>query len=150
MRIAIASDHRGFAMKGKIENFLREKGHDVKDFGTYSQEPCDYPDYVYPASRAVSEKKVDRAILICYTGIGSCIVANKVKGVRAALVSGIAAATLTRKHNDSNVLVLASQDSKFDYVKKIIITWLKTEFEGGRHLARVKKIREIEERENAG
>jgi ribose 5-phosphate isomerase B len=150
MKIAIAGDHRGFILKGKLEKFLKEKGHEVLDFGTYSPDPCDYPDYVYPASRAVSEKKADRAILICFTGIGSCIVANKVKGVRAALVNSIATAALTRKHNDSNVLVLASQALKFDYAKRIVTTWLTTEFEGGRHLARVNKIREIEERESAG
>ncbi|MDD5584935.1 MAG: RpiB/LacA/LacB family sugar-phosphate isomerase, partial [Candidatus Omnitrophica bacterium] len=103
---------------------------------------------VYPASVAVKEKKVNRAIVICYTGIGSCIVANKVKGIRAALVSNIAAAALTRRHNDSNVLVLATQALKTDYAKKIVLTWLKTEFEGGRHLRRINKIRDIEEREN--
>lgn len=148
MTIALASDHRGFKLKTVLEKFLKEKGYETVDFGTYTSESCDYPDYVYPASVAVKEKKVNRAIVICYTGIGSCIVANKVKGIRAALVSNIAAATLTRRHNDSNVLVLATQALKTDYAKKIVLTWLKTEFEGGRHLRRINKIRDIEERES--
>lgn len=147
MTIALASDHRGFKLKTVLEKFLKEKGYETVDFGTYTSESCDYPDYVYPASVAVKEKKVNRAIVICYTGIGSCIVANKVKGIRAALVSNIAAAALTRRHNDSNVLVLATQALKTDYAKKIVLTWLKTEFEGGRHLRRINKIRDIEERE---
>jgi ribose 5-phosphate isomerase B len=150
MKIALASDHRGFKLKSVLEKFLKEKGYEVMDFGTYTSEPCDYPDYIYPASVAVKQKRADRAIFICYTGIGSCIAANKVKGIRAALVSNIAAATLTRKHNDSNVLVLAAQALKIDYAKKIVSMWLKTEFEGGRHLRRINKIRDIEERENTG
>jgi len=146
MRIALASDHRGFKLKSKIEDFLKSKNHEVKDFGTYSEEPCDYPDYVYPAVLSVKNKEVDRAIVICYTGIGSCIVANKIKGIRAALVNNLKSAVLSRKHNNSNVLVLPST-LKFDYVKKIILRWLKTEFEAGRHLRRIKKIEEIEVKE---
>ena len=148
MTIAIASDHRGFKLKDTLTEFLKSKGHEVVDFGTHSDEPCDYPDYIYPACAAVRGKKADRAIVICYTGIGSSIAANKVKGVRAALVFNLKTARLTRQHNDSNVLVLPSGFLKGDYLKKVILTWLKTEFEGGRHRRRLQKIAEIEERES--
>jgi len=147
MKIALASDHRGFKLKNILEGFLKEKGYQVIDFGTHSSSPCDYPDYVYPACCAVKEKKVDRAIAICFTGIGSCIVANKVKGVRAALVFNLKMARLSRKHNQSNVLVLGAGFLKIEEVKKIVMRWLKEEFEAGRHLRRIRKIKKIEERE---
>jgi ribose 5-phosphate isomerase B len=147
MKIAFASDHRGFKLKNKLMEYLKNKGYAVSDFGTYSTDSCDYPDYIYPASLAVKNKKADRAIVICYTGIGSCIAANKVKGVRAALVYSIKNATLARKHNNSNVLVLPSDLLRFEYIKKVVNSWIKTGFEGGRHLRRVKKISEIEEKE---
>ncbi|MDD4294831.1 MAG: ribose 5-phosphate isomerase B [Candidatus Omnitrophica bacterium] len=147
MKIALASDHRGVRLKKFVAQYLKELGHETEDFGTYSKDSCDYPDYVYPASKSVQEKKNDRAIVICYTGIGSSIVANKVNGIRASLVFNLASAKLTRQHNDSNVLVLAAPLFKRDYLKKVISIWLKTEFEGGRHLRRVKKIREIENKE---
>ena len=149
MRIAVASDHRGFKLKNILVDFLRHRGHHIIDFGTHSAEACDYPDYTYPAAKAVREKKVDRAIVVCYTGIGNCIVANKVRGIRAALVYSLTSASLTRRHNDSNVLVLPAYLFKPDYAKKVTLKWLTTEFEGGRHLRRVKKIREIEEKEYA-
>lgn len=148
MKIAVASDHRGFKLKNVISDFLKTKGYTVLDFGTFSQDPCDYPDYVYPAALAVKERKADRAIVICYTGIGSCIVANKVQGVRAALLQDITSAKLTRQHNNSNVLVLASRAVKNELAKRIVTAWLVTEFEGGRHMRRVKKIEKIEEKEN--
>lgn len=148
MKIAIASDHRGFKLKDFLSNFLTQKGYEIIDFGTHSSEPCDYPDYIYPASVALRDKKVERAILICYSGIGSCIAANKVKGVRAALVSNIKSAVLSRKHNNSNALVLAEYMLKREQAKRIVSSWLKAEFEGGRHLRRINKIREIEEKEN--
>ena len=149
MTITIASDHRGFKLKNALESFLKEKGHNVTDFGTYSLEPCDYPDYVYPAVIAVKEKKAERAIIICYTGIGSCIAANKVRGIRAALVTDLKSASLSRKHNNSNVLVLPANLLKIDYAKKVVSLWLKEEFEGGRHLRRINKIKEIEDKEYA-
>ncbi|MFA5008548.1 MAG: ribose 5-phosphate isomerase B [Candidatus Omnitrophota bacterium] len=148
MRIALASDHRGFRLKDFLTHILKEKGHSVFDFGTHSSDPCDYPDYVYPAAVAVREKKCDRAILICYSGIGSDIVANKVRGARAALVSNVKSAVLSRKHNDSNVLVLPAYMLKKEQIKRIVFSWLKAEFEGGRHARRVNKIKEIEEKEN--
>ena len=148
MRIALASDHRGFRLKNFLIEILEEAGHKTQDFGTYSAESCDYTDYVYPASKAVKDKEADRAILICYTGIGSSIAANKVKGVRASLVSDIKSAKLTRQHNNSNVLVLAQYQMTREKAKKIVNAWLDTEFEGGRHLRRVRKISQIEEKEN--
>ena len=148
MKVGIASDHRGFKLKNTLIKYLTEKGCSLVDFGTYSKDPCDYPDYAYAASEAVRNKKVDRAIIICYTGIGSCIVANKVKGVRAALVYSLNSACMSRRHNNSNVLVLPSSLFKVDYTKKIISGWLKEEFEGGRHARRLRKIREIEETED--
>ncbi|MBP7088530.1 MAG: ribose 5-phosphate isomerase B [Candidatus Omnitrophica bacterium] len=149
MKISIASDHRGFKLKGILSQYLKEQGHSVVDSGTYTNEPCDYPDYTYSAVVALKNKEVERAIVICYSGIGSCIAANKVKGIRAALVYNLKSACLSRRHNDSNVLVLPSCLFKIDYAKKIVSRWLKESFEGGRHLRRLRKIKEIEEKENA-
>ena len=148
MKISIACDHRGFKLKNTLVKFLKDKGHTVVDVGTFSQDSCDYPDYTYLAALALKNKKVDRTIIICYTGIGSCIAANKVKGVRAALVYSLKTASLSRKHNNSNALVIPSYLFKADYIKKIVFKWLKEEFEGGRHARRVKKIKDIEEKEN--
>lgn len=148
MKIALASDHRGFKLKDFLTHILEEKGHRIADFGTHSCDSCDYPDYIYPASVAVRDKNCDRAILICYSGVGSAIVANKVRGIRAALVSNIKSAVLSRKHNDSNVLVLPAYMLKKEQVKRIVFAWLKAEFEGGRHARRVRKIKDIEEKEN--
>ncbi len=147
MKVALASDHRGIKIKKQLFDFLQAQGHTPVDFGPFTEDACDYPDFIYPASVAVREKKVDRAIVICYTGIGSAIAANKVRGIRAALVYNLKSATLTRQHNDTNVLVLPSFLMKMDYIKKVVKVWLKTEFEAGRHLRRVQKIREIEEKE---
>ena len=140
MKVAIASDHRGFKLKNILGDFLQEKGYTIVDCGTHSSQPCDYSDYIYPASRAVKEKHVERAIVICYTGIGSCIVANKVIGIRAALVASIKSASLSRKHNNANVLVLPACSLKPEQAKRIVSIWLKTEFEGGRHQRRIDKI----------
>jgi ribose 5-phosphate isomerase B len=148
MKIALACDHRGFSFKNFLAGILKEKGHEIVDFGTHSPDSCDYPDYIYPASVAVRNKKCDRAILICYSGTGSMIVANKVRGIRAALVCNVKSAVLSRKHNDSNVLVLPAYMLKKEQVKRIVFSWLKAEFEGGRHARRVNKIKEIEEKEN--
>ncbi len=149
MRIAIASDHRGFKLKNILAQYLKEQGYGVVDFGTYSSEPCDYPDYTYLASLAVKNKKTDRAIVICYTGIGSCIAANKVKGIRAALAYSLKSAYMSRRHNNSNALILPSHLFKIDYTKKLVSRWLNEEFEGGRHSRRLRKIRDIEEKEGA-
>ncbi len=144
MKIALASDHRGFKLKSALEGFLKSKGYNVKDFGTYSEEPCDYPDYVYQAALAVKQKQAERAIVICYSGIGSSIVANKVKGIRAALVHNLKLARLCREHNNSNVLALPAGFVGIEQAKKIVSVWLKTDFVGGRHLRRLNKISQIE------
>ena len=148
MKIAVASDHRGFKLKNIVSEYLELKGYKVFDFGTFSSQSCDYPDYVYPAVLSVKNKKNERAIVICYTGIGSSIVANHVKGIRAALVFNIKGALLSRRHNNSNVLVLAAGFIKNDYAKKLVIRWLHTNFEGGRHQRRLCKIQIIERKEN--
>lgn len=148
MKIALASDHRGFKIKHKLAEFLKAKGFDVHDYGTYSSEPCDYPDYTYLACDAVRKKKADRAIVLCYTGIGSSIAANKIRGIRAALVYNLKGALMSRRHNDSNVLVLPSYLLKAEEMNKLTLRWLKEEFEGGRHLRRIRKIQDIEEQEH--
>ena len=148
MKIALASDHRGFKIKNMLSEFLQEKGFEVRDYGTYSSDSCDYPDYTYRACDAVRTKKADRAIVICYTGIGSAIAANKVCGIRAALVYNIKGAAMSRRHNNANVLVLPSYFLTRETLKKITLRWLKEQFEGGRHLRRIKKINEIEEQEH--
>lgn len=148
MKIGIAADHRGFKLKNSLLKYLIEQEHEVIDFGTYSQDPCDYPDYTYLASEAVRNKRIERAIIICYTGIGSCIAANKVAGVRAALVYSLKSAYMSRRHNNSNVLIIPSHLFKVDSAKRIVSRWLAEEFEGGRHARRLRKIREIDEREN--
>jgi len=144
MKITLAADHRGLKLKNAIGDFLKSKGYDVVDVGTYSNDSCDYTDYVLPAAKAVGLRKVDRAILFCYTGIGSCIAANKVKGVRAALANDIKRAVLSRRHNDSNILVLAAGFIKQEYAKKVVMRWLSAAFDGGRHARRVKKIKTFE------
>ena len=146
MRIAVGSDHAGFNLKNQVIDYLNKLGHEVQDFGTYKNESCDYPDYAYAAALAVSNGEADRAIVICYTGIGVSIVANKVKGIRCSLVGSVEDAVLTREHNDSNCLALSAKNTPFPLVKEIVDAWLATEFVGGRHLNRVNKIKVIEEK----
>ncbi|MBI5873116.1 MAG: ribose 5-phosphate isomerase B [Candidatus Omnitrophica bacterium] len=143
-KIAIGCDHGGFVLKTKLLPFLKKLGISVQDFGAFSQESMDYPDTAYKVAEAVSRNKAARGILICKSGIGNCIVANKVKNVRAALCYNIKAAVLSRKHNDANVLVLGSLFVSQQLAKKIIKVWLATPFDGGRHLRRIKKIERIE------
>ena len=145
-KIALAADHRGFKLKEKIAQLLKAKQVGVIDFGTHSEESCDYPDYVLKAAEAVKNGKAAQAIAVCHSGIGSAIAANKVKGVRAALVHTQEEAALSRAHNDSNMLVLGSGFVRPAAVKKIIETWLETPFEGGRHERRIRKITDYEKR----
>ena len=142
--LALAADHRGFELKKKLIGHLRSKGIRVLDFGTDSEESCDYPDYVLKAALAVTRGKADQAIAICHSGIGSSIVANKVKGIRAALVHNVKEAELSRAHNDANMLVLGAGFVKPSVAQKIVQTWLKTNFEEGRHARRVNKITRYE------
>jgi len=146
MRIAIAADHRGHAVKEKITVLLHEQGHDVLDMGTNSAKSCDYPDLAYPAARAVADAQADRAILICGSGIGMDICANKVPGVRAALCNDELTAQMSRHHNNANVLCLASDVLGEELMRRIVTSWLTTEFEtGGRHERRVRKMAWIEQ-----
>lgn len=145
-KISIGADHRGFKLKEKIKVFLKGKGFSVKDAGTFSEESCDYPKIAFKVAKEVARAKNRKGILICASGIGDSIAANKVKGVRAALCYNIKAARLSRQHNDANVLVLGSMFVKEKTVKKIIEAWLKTEFEAGRHLRRIKQIERFEKR----
>ena len=144
MRIAVGSDHAGFELKEFLREFLREEGHEVVDKGTYSPGSCDYPDYAVAVAQAVAAGEVDRGILICGTGIGMAIAANKVPGVRAAVCSEPLSARLTREDNDTNVLALGGRLIGPSMAKEIVRVWLETPFAGGRHQRRVDKIRRLE------
>lgn len=142
--IALACDHGGFALKEAVKQYLDEKGLTYKDFGTYSTDSCDYPDYAAPAARSVANGECDRGIVICTTGIGVSITANKVKGIRCALCGDVLSAEMTRRHNDTNVLAIGAGVTGQNLALKIVDVWLNTEFEGGRHQRRVDKIAEVE------
>ncbi len=145
MKIAIANDHRGFSMKERIETIVSELGHDQVDLGSFDNYPVDYPDMAYAAAVAVTKKEVDRAILICSVGMGMCIAANKVKGIRAVLCHDEFNARISRTHNNANVLCLAGDFVDKQELRKMIQIWLSTKFSGGRHHMRIKKITAIEE-----
>jgi ribose 5-phosphate isomerase B len=145
MKIVVGSDHRGFEAKQQIKAIVTQLGHECIDVGTNDSNPVDYPDMAYAAATAVSEKKADRAILVCATGIGMSIAANKVKGIRAALCHDELSAQISRDHNDANVLCLSGDQIGETLLRKMVEVWLKTKFSGGRHLRRVKKIKAIEE-----
>ena len=144
MRIAIGADHGGYDLKNKIIKYLKSKGHEIKDFGCYTAESCDYPKYGFLVAEAVGKKEFPRGVLICKSGIGMSIVANKVRGVRAALVSDVEAARSSREHNDANVIVFGSKLLNIFKAKKILDVWLSTRRLGGRHLRRVKQISDLE------
>lgn len=144
MRIAIAGDHRGYAAKEKMSLLLNEQGHDVVDMGAHSARSVDYTDVAFGASKAVADGQVDTAVLLCGSGIGMSISANKVAGVRAALCSDELTAQMARRHNDANVLCLAADLLGEELMRRIVEVWLETEFEAGRHSRRVEKITLIE------
>jgi ribose 5-phosphate isomerase B len=144
MRIAIGSDHRGFDAKRRLIPMLRQLGHEVTDVGPDGNDSVDYPDYAYQVAKAVSDSRVERGILICGTGIGMCIAANKVKGVRAAPCHDSITVEMSRRHNDSNVLCLSADLLGDELIGRIVRLWLETEFEAGRHARRVDKIKRIE------
>lgn len=148
--ILIASDHGGFALKEKLKNFLLRKGLAVKDLGPFSEERCDYPEFAFSLASKISKGKFNRGILICKSGIGNSIVANRLPGVRAALCFNVLSAKLSREHNDSNVLVLGSLFVKPDLAKSMTKVWLKTEFVGGRHKRRLNQIKAIEKKIRGG
>jgi ribose 5-phosphate isomerase B len=145
MKIAIGSDHRGFEIKQQIKAIATELGHECIDVGTSDNNPVDYPDLAYLAATAVSKKEADRAILACATGIGMSMAANKVNGIRAALCHDELSAQISRDHNDANVLCLSADQVGVVLLRKMVEVWLSTEFSGGRHERRVKKITTIEE-----
>ena len=145
-KIIIAADHRGFSLKEKLKLYLEKKGFKIEDLGTHSENPCDYPYLAYNLAKEISKGKFSRGILICYSGIGNSIVANKVPGVRAALCYNVKEAKLSREHNDSNVLVLGSAFVNVRLAKKILGAWLKTGFLGGRHKRRLNQIKQIEKK----
>jgi len=140
IRLSIASDHQGFVLKQQLLEFLKNQGHDVLDCGTDSAESVDYPDFANPACQNITSLKSDRAILICGSGIGMSIAANRHRKIRAALCRDENDAIMARSHNDSNVLVLGSNKVNYNQSKEIVIKFLNTEFEGGRHSKRLDKI----------
>ncbi|MDD2331284.1 MAG: ribose 5-phosphate isomerase B [Candidatus Cloacimonetes bacterium] len=138
MKLAIASDHAGFALKEAIKDFF--KSYEFEDFGTHSTNSMDYPDTGKPAALAVAEAKCEKGILICGSGIGMSITANRIPGIRAALCLNTDFAKLSRIHNDANILVLAGRFTGIPYALEIVQTWLDTSFEAGRHQIRIEKI----------
>ena len=145
MKIAIASDHRGFTLKGLIIEYLTSMGHTVNDLGPDNeQDSVDYPDFGQKVGREVSEGRSDKGILICGTGIGMSLAANKVAGVRAALCHDLFTTEMSRRHNDANVLCLGADIVNHKIIDNQIQLWLETEFENGRHARRVNKIKDLE------
>ncbi|MFP6762235.1 MAG: ribose 5-phosphate isomerase B [Planctomycetaceae bacterium] len=145
MKIAVASDHRGVDMKAKVLEMVRALDHAGEDFGADNEsESVDYPDFAGKVAGSVSDGQMDRGILICGTGIGMCITANKYRGVRAAKVDDSLNAEMSRRHNDANVLCLSADLIGAESLERIVDIWIRTEFEGGRHARRVEKISQIE------
>ena len=144
MKIAIGSDHRGFDAKQQIKAIATELGHECIDVGTNDNNPVDYPDLAYLAANEVARKQADRAILICATGIGMCMASNKVHGIRAALCHDELSAQISRDHNDANVLCLSADQVGTVMLRKMVEVWINTDFSGGRHERRVRKINAIE------
>ena len=144
MRIALGCDHRGFKLKREIMGFLPKLNHSYRDFGCYSTEPVDYPDIAQEVGEAVASGDFDQGILICSTGIGMSIAANKIREIRAALCHDAFAARRARQHNDANILCLGAENVETDSALEIVRTYLSTGFEGGRHIQRVNKIKTLE------
>jgi ribose 5-phosphate isomerase B len=140
MKIGIGSDHAGYEYKERIKLLLRELGHEVRDFGTNSPEPVDYPVYIRPVAEAVAKGEVERGIVLGGSGNGEAIVANRVKGVRCALCWNLESARLGREHNDANVLSIGQRMVPVDLALEIVRIWLNTPFAGGRHLERIREI----------
>ena len=141
MNIAIGADHGGFSLKEKVVKHLQEEGHEVVDKGTYSEDSVDFPDYSKQVTKAIQDESVELGILICGTGIGMSIAANKQKGIRAALCGDVFSAKATREHNNTNVLCLGAFTGD-SLALMIVDTWLNAEFEGGRHIKRLAKLEE--------
>ena len=144
MKIALASDHGGYALKCDIKALLEKLGHQVEDFGCHSTESCDYPDFGEAAARAVAAGTCDRGIVICTTGIGISIAANKVKGIRCAHCADSLEAEMTRRHNDANMMAIGAGFTGKNMAERMVEVFLTTEFEGGRHARRVDKLNAIQ------
>lgn len=145
MKILIGSDHAGYALKEQVKRHLQEAGHEVSDVGTHSEDSVDYPLYAGQVARAVARGEADYGILVCGTGIGMAMSANKVRGVRAVPAIEVYQAEMARRHNDANVLTLAGRHTPPEKALEIVDAFLNTEFEGGRHARRVQEMRDIEE-----
>ena len=143
MKLAIGSDHAGFELKKNLISYLKEKGHEIVDYGTYSLDSCDYPDFAKGVAEDVVNHKVDFGIVICYTGIGISIAANKYKGVRCALVRSSDEVILTREHNDANIIALGAKYTPFEYAKELVSLFINTEFSKmEKHQRRIKERRD--------
>jgi RpiB/LacA/LacB family sugar-phosphate isomerase len=144
MKIAMGADHAGFALKDQIRDALRQAGHEVADFGTNSGESADYPDYAGGVARDVVSGAADRGILVCFTGVGMSIAANKVDGIRAALAVNPDEVRLTRAHNDANIITIGACYTDVQAANEMVRVFLETPFDGGRHLRRIGKIARLE------
>ena len=140
MKIAIGTDHAGFAYKEKIKEMLGAQGHEVEDFGTFTDDSCDYPDFIFPVARAVAAGTHERGIVLGGSGNGEAIAANRVAGVRCSLCWNALSAEMARRHNDANVLSLGERMIPEETLADIVTTWLETPFDGGRHQRRIDKI----------
>ena len=147
MRIAIGCDHGALALKNALVERLTAQGHVVKDFGTYTEDSCDYPDYAAPAAQAVAAGEFEKGIVLCTTGIGVSITANKIPGIRCALLSDVTSARMTREHNDTNVMAMGAARVSQELAFQIVDTWLNTEFSHAeRHQRRIDKVMALETR----
>lgn len=146
MRIAVGADHGGYVLKKDIIHFLKKNNYKVKDFGTFSTKRCDYPPIGYKVARAVASRKFERGILICKTGLGMTMVANKASGIRAALLHNVTSARSSREHNDANIAVFSGNIINKGKAEKILKVWLKTKFLGGRHKRRLTLVEKIGQR----
>ena len=144
MKISVACDHGALDLKNAVKAHLEAKGIEVVDFGCHTLESCDYPDMIAPAAQAVANGQCDKGIVLCTTGIGASITANKVKGIRCALLSDVMSARMTRQHNDTNMMAIGAAVVGQMLALEIIDTWLGTEFEGGRHQRRIDKMMALE------
>jgi len=140
MKISIASDHAGYEVKESIKVYLKQLGHTVNDCGSFNAERSDYPDFAFKAAKLVANGDVDKGILVCGSGIGMCIAANRFKHVRAVVLRNLADASISREHNDANIACFGARFTELETIKKLIDIFLSTRFEGGRHENRIKKL----------
>ena len=147
MKIAVACDHGGFRLKNVIIEELKRLGYEVEDFGTYSEESCDYPDYAAKAARAVASGECEKGVVVCGTGIGVSMTCNKIHGIRCALCHDVFSAKATRAHNDANMLAMGQRVIGEGLALEILRAWLSTDFEGGRHVRRIEKMMALEKEE---